>query len=67
MLLNNRNIGLGKDGLTNSVGDVIPNVGSPLQSGGPILGRGDAEMLIKVVLFTINYPSSSVRCFSTNF
>nr|UUJ75337.1 WD40 transcription factor [Juglans regia] len=48
MLLNNRNIGLGKDGLTNSVGDVVPNVGSPLQSGGPLLGRGDAEMLIKL-------------------
>ncbi|KAG6772752.1 hypothetical protein POTOM_024172 [Populus tomentosa] len=47
MLLNNRNMSIGKDGLTNSVGDVIPNVGSPLQTGGPLLSRGDPDMLIK--------------------
>ncbi|KAG6770686.1 hypothetical protein POTOM_026375 [Populus tomentosa] len=48
MLLNNRNMSIGKDGLTNSVGDVIPNVGSPLQTGGPLLSRGDPDMLMKV-------------------
>ena len=50
LLLNNRNMALGKDGLTNSVGDVVSNVGSPLQPGGPLLGRGDTEMLLKVIL-----------------
>ncbi|KAJ6986398.1 magnesium transporter NIPA3 isoform X4 [Populus alba x Populus x berolinensis] len=45
MLLNNRNMSIGKDGLTNSVGDVIPNGGSPLQTGGPLLSRGETDML----------------------
>ena len=48
MALNNRSMGLGKDGLTNSVGDIVPNVGSPLQAGS-VLSRGDPEMLIKVL------------------
>lgn len=61
MLLSNRNMGLGKDGLTNSVGDVVPNVGSPLQAGGPFLARGDTDTLIKVI-FTVYYPSICI-CF----
>lgn len=48
MLLNNHNMGLGKDGLSNPIGDVVPNFGSSLQAGGPILPRGDTDMLIKV-------------------
>ncbi|KAF5743283.1 Transcriptional corepressor LEUNIG -like protein [Tripterygium wilfordii] len=48
MLFNNRNMGLGKDGLSNSVGDMVPNVGSPLQAGGPLLARGDTDILMKV-------------------
>ncbi|KAH8504269.1 hypothetical protein H0E87_011800 [Populus deltoides] len=48
MLLSNRNMSIGKDGLTNSVGDVIPNGGSPLQTGGPLLSRGDTDMLMKL-------------------
>lgn len=48
MLLNNRSMTLGKDGLANSIGDVVPNVGAPLQAGGPLLPRGEAEMLIKL-------------------
>ncbi|PSS19306.1 Transcriptional corepressor LEUNIG like [Actinidia chinensis var. chinensis] len=48
MLLNNRSISLAKDGLTNSVGDIVPNVGSPLQAGCPVLPRGDPDMLIKL-------------------
>ncbi|CAK7353500.1 unnamed protein product [Dovyalis caffra] len=48
MLLSNRNMGLGKDGLTNSVSDVVPNVGSPLQSGSTLMPRGDPDMLIKL-------------------
>lgn len=47
MLLNNRNMSMGKDGLSNSVGDVVPNIGSPLQ-GGCVIPRGDQDMLIKV-------------------
>jgi hypothetical protein len=38
---------LGKDGLSNSIGDVVPTVGSPLQTGNPMLQR-DTEMLIKL-------------------
>lgn len=48
-MLLNRNISLGKDGPSNSVGDVAPNVGSPLQAGGPMLPRGETDMLIKVL------------------
>ena len=52
MLLNNRNMSLGKDGLGGgSVGDVLPNnVGSSLQPGGSLLPRGDTDMLLKVCL-----------------
>ena len=51
MLLNNtRTMGLGKDGLSNSVGDVVPNI-SPLQAGSPLMPRGDTDMLMKVLLF----------------
>jgi WD40 repeat protein len=48
MLLNNRNIAMGgKDGISNSVGvgDVITNLGSPLQAGLP---RGDPDMMLKI-------------------
>ena len=48
MLLNNRSMGLGKDGLSNSVGDVVANVGSPLQAAS-MMPRGDTDMLIKVL------------------
>ncbi|KAB1209193.1 Transcriptional corepressor LEUNIG [Morella rubra] len=41
MLLNNRNIGVAKDGQLNSVGDV----GSPVPVGCPMLPRLDTEML----------------------
>jgi hypothetical protein len=61
MLLNNRSMALGKDGLTNSVGDVVSNVGSPLQAGGPLLGRGDTDMLLKVILsLSITLPSAVI-------
>ncbi|XP_004138746.1 transcriptional corepressor LEUNIG isoform X2 [Cucumis sativus] len=46
MLLNTR---MAKDGLSNSVGDVVPNVGSPLQAGSPLLPRGDnTDMILKI-------------------
>ncbi|CAN8229685.1 unnamed protein product [Cochlearia groenlandica] len=48
MMLNNRSMSLGKDGLGSSVGDVLPNVGSSLQPGGPLLPRGDTDMLLKL-------------------
>lgn len=50
MLLNNRNLGLNKDGISNPIGDVISNVGSPLQGGGPPFPRGDTDMLMKVLV-----------------
>ena len=50
MLLNNRNMLLGKDGRSNNVGDVIPNVGSPMQTPCPVMPRADTDMLIKVQL-----------------
>lgn len=49
MLLNNRNMAMGQDGQTNSGGDIIPNIGSPSQSGG---SRTDIDMLIKVCSMT---------------
>lgn len=39
---------MGKDGLSNSVGDVVPNIGSPLQGGCAGMPRPDPEMLMKV-------------------
>ncbi|KAJ9688537.1 hypothetical protein PVL29_014276 [Vitis rotundifolia] len=47
MLLTSRN-SLGKDGQLNTVGDVVANVGSPMQVGCPVLPRGDTDMLIKL-------------------
>uniref|UniRef100_A0ACD5VLT8 Uncharacterized protein n=1 Tax=Avena sativa TaxID=4498 RepID=A0ACD5VLT8_AVESA len=41
MMFNNRNVVLGRDGQTTSGGEIIPNIGSPSQSG------GDIDMLIK--------------------
>lgn len=49
MLLNNRSISVNKDGLSNPVGDVVSNIGSPLQGGGPSFPR-DTDMLMKVLV-----------------
>ncbi|THG18504.1 hypothetical protein TEA_022717 [Camellia sinensis var. sinensis] len=46
MLLSSRSMN-GKDGLANSVGDIVPNVGSPLQAGCAVLSRGDPDMIMK--------------------
>ncbi|XP_011621570.1 transcriptional corepressor LEUNIG isoform X4 [Amborella trichopoda] len=48
MLLSARTCSSGKDGLSNSVGDMMPNIGSLIQGGSPVLPRGDADMLIKL-------------------
>ncbi|KAG6409643.1 hypothetical protein SASPL_127684 [Salvia splendens] len=48
MLLNNRSMSMGKDALSNSVGDVVPNIGSPMQAGCPVLPRTDPEILMKM-------------------
>lgn len=57
-------MGLGKDGLSNSVGDVVPNVGSPLQAGGPLLGR-DADMILKVFFsLSITFHSRPILSFN---
>ncbi|XP_043699670.1 transcriptional corepressor LEUNIG isoform X6 [Telopea speciosissima] len=51
MLLNNRNIPLGKDGHSNSANEVVPNVGSPMQTACPVLSRGgDTEMIMKKIV-----------------
>ncbi|KAE9601854.1 putative transcription factor WD40-like family [Lupinus albus] len=42
----NQNIGIGKDGRSNSLGDLIPNVGTPLQAGSPILPHLDSDMFL---------------------
>ncbi|KAF6167949.1 hypothetical protein GIB67_020519 [Kingdonia uniflora] len=55
VLLNNRNMGLGKDSQSNSVGDVIPNVGSPM----PGLPRGDTDMLMKKIVQLQQQQSNS--------
>ncbi|GAB2233493.1 hypothetical protein Drorol1_Dr00002716 [Drosera rotundifolia] len=49
MLLSNRNMGLGKDGLANTVGDIVANAGLPLQAACPVLTR-DQDMLLKLRL-----------------
>ncbi|KAJ8442358.1 hypothetical protein Cgig2_018614 [Carnegiea gigantea] len=59
MLLNtNRNMALGKDGQLSSVGEVVSNVGSPVQVGCPVLPRGDPDMLMKQQLQNNNQPHS---------
>ena len=58
-LLLNKSMSLGKEGLANSVGDLVPNVGSPLQAGCPVLPRGDADMLLKVWPFSGTYVAST--------
>ena len=62
-LLNNRSIILGKDGQSNSVGDVIPNVGSPVQSSCTVMPRTDTEMLIKVRLSMLVFLSCCQNSF----
>ncbi|RRT47772.1 hypothetical protein B296_00036653 [Ensete ventricosum] len=47
MLLNNRNMVLGKDGQSNALNDVIPNVGSPMQTSNPVMSRTDSDLLMK--------------------
>lgn len=60
MLLNNRSMSMGKDGLANSVGDV-----SALQAGMSVLPRGDSDILMKVLFVLLNilifYPFLSWR------
>ncbi|KAL2338311.1 hypothetical protein Fmac_012757 [Flemingia macrophylla] len=47
MFFNNQNMGLGKDGQSNSVGDIIPNEGSSVQVGSSMLPRQDSDMFLK--------------------
>ncbi|WOK95788.1 transcriptional corepressor LEUNIG-like isoform X2 [Canna indica] len=49
MLLNNRNMVLGKDGQSNALNDVIPNVGSPMQTPSPLIPRSDSDLLMKKI------------------
>ena len=50
MMLNNRNMGVSQDSLSNSAG-VVSNVGLPLQAGGPSYPCSDTNMLAKVIVF----------------
>ncbi|XP_019439569.1 PREDICTED: transcriptional corepressor LEUNIG-like isoform X1 [Lupinus angustifolius] len=43
----NKNIGLGKDGRSNFLGDLISNVGTPSQAGSPMLPHLDSDMFLK--------------------
>lgn len=45
MMFNNRSMGLIKDGPLNSVGDILPNVGSPMQAPSPVLPRGEGDLM----------------------
>ncbi|KAI4335796.1 hypothetical protein L6164_014406 [Bauhinia variegata] len=47
MLLNNQNMGLGKDGQSNPVGDLVPNIGTPVQVNSPLLPHLDSNVLLK--------------------
>ncbi|XP_065010323.1 transcriptional corepressor LEUNIG-like isoform X1 [Musa acuminata AAA Group] len=49
MLLHNRNMVLGKDGQSNALNDVIPNVGSSMQTPSPLMSRTDSDLLIKKI------------------
>ncbi|XP_020519880.1 transcriptional corepressor LEUNIG isoform X2 [Amborella trichopoda] len=59
MLLSARTCSSGKDGLSNSVGDMMPNIGSLIQGGSPVLPRGDADMLIKMAQFELQQQQSN--------
>ncbi|KAH9762009.1 transcriptional corepressor LEUNIG [Citrus sinensis] len=48
MLHNSRNMGLARDGSSNSVGDLVSTVGSAMQIISPGLPRGDNDLLIKI-------------------
>ncbi|KAF3791145.1 Transcriptional corepressor LEUNIG [Nymphaea thermarum] len=50
MLLNSRNMALGKDGQPNPVGEMVQGVGSPMQAASPVLQRGENDFLLKVIL-----------------
>jgi hypothetical protein len=62
MLQNNRNMGLSKDGQLNSVSDIVPNVGSPVQVGLP---RADTEMLMKVLFCSCTSELTKFIIFSS--
>lgn len=60
MLLNNQNMGLGKDGQLNSAGNIVPNIGSPVQ-----LPRADTELLMKVSFCSCTSESVNLIIFSS--
>nr|KYP55670.1 Transcriptional corepressor LEUNIG [Cajanus cajan] len=47
MLFNNQNMGIGKDGQSNSLGDLMPNDGSSAQVYSSVLPHQDSDMLLK--------------------
>lgn len=67
MLLNSRNMGLAKDGPSNSVGDVVSNVASAMQVNCPVLPRGDTDMLIKVSFSLLYSDWTNICMFDISF
>ncbi|CAN6456263.1 unnamed protein product [Victoria cruziana] len=49
MLMSNRTAAIAKDGQSNSVGDMVQGVGSPMQAASPFQ-RGEADILLKLKL-----------------
>lgn len=49
-MLNEQNVGSGKDGII-SAGDTVSSDCSLVQVGHPVLSRGDIDMLLKVPYF----------------
>lgn len=61
MILNNRNVVIGKDALSSAVGDVVQNIGSPMQAASPVMPHGSADILFKVP-FSADYFSLFWEC-----
>ncbi|KAK8595645.1 hypothetical protein V6N13_000345 [Hibiscus sabdariffa] len=66
MLLNNQIMGLGRDGQLNSLGDVVPKVGSPMQIGSPALSRGDTDISVKLQQQQLHQNNQQSQQFAQN-
>ncbi|KAL8152515.1 hypothetical protein V2J09_010275 [Rumex salicifolius] len=59
MLSNCRSMGLGKDGQLIPIDEVVPNVGSPVQVGCPVLPRSESDMLMKQQMQNSQIPQQN--------
>ncbi|XP_024033289.1 transcriptional corepressor LEUNIG isoform X4 [Citrus clementina] len=64
MLHNSRNMGLARDGSSNSVGDLVSTVGSAMQIISPGLPRGDNDLLIKLTTTQIQQQQQQLQHYS---